>query len=194
MKTGHAIGAGLHFPCVHSQVRHKDNWCISAWSCSLYQDQQLHIYYPSYLLDRTLTAACAALGSGEAALECAGQGPGTADEPASSALGDSDILELLRVFQVHALVGCCKPWKFCQLCFNNKARPADCKIIQRQKPCEEGMLRAILHCSGGRENLMRRLDGEWWGKLEPLTAVAGFMQPSQLWLSQCIIAFGFPSR
>lgn len=89
-----------------------------------------HLLSLKYLLERTLPAACAAVGSGEAALECTGQGPGSADELASSSLGDSDILELLRTFQVHAL-GCCKPWKFCQLCFNNKARPTDYKIIQR---------------------------------------------------------------
>ena len=96
-----------------------------------------HLLSLKCLLERNLTAACAALGSGETALECVGQGLSSAGNLASSAVGDSDVPELIRAFQVHALCGC-QPWKFCQLCFNNEARLADCKTIQKRKPCKEG--------------------------------------------------------
>lgn len=148
---------------------------------------------------KCLAAARAAFGSGKTALECVGPAPSSAGKQASSATGDGDIPEFIRAFQVHAPCRC-QPWKFCQLYFNNKAGPADCKIIERRKPCKEGT-------RWSRFGLERRQGSPEHGELgwgtagerEPPTAGAGFTQPFQLRVSRCftkeisIVAFVIPS-
>lgn len=62
------------------------------------------------------------------------------------------------------------------------------ELFRGESHARRGCDGAILHCSGGREGLPHGelgwgMTGEW----EPLTAVAGFLQPFQLRVSQCFM-------